>query len=236
MKEMTQGMALLGRRRGLATAVGVALGATLAATLGATLLARYIRARPALLDHVRAFNRRHLNPRALRIAGRRGVYFHALRHVGRRSGRVYVTPLEAIPIGAAFVIPMTYGLRADWARNTLAAGGATLLRRGEALAVTRPRVVRLGEVSASLPLVERLGLRALGVGELLWVERADRSAQLSCSISSPAHARFWNVNSPRPLGAGRGRGRSPAIFRRSAWAGRRRPLDFGRRSWHTGRA
>jgi hypothetical protein len=144
----------------------------LAAGAVATLAARYIRARPPLLDRVRTFNRRHLNPRTLGLAGRRGVYFHTLRHVGRRSGRVYLTPLEALPIGDAFVIPMTYGLRADWARNTLAAGGAILLREGQALPLTRPRVVRLRDVSAALPVVERLGLRALGVSELLWLERA----------------------------------------------------------------
>jgi hypothetical protein len=144
----------------------------LAVGAAATLAARYIRTRPPLLDRVRAFNRRRLNPRTLGLAGRRGVYFHALQHVGRRSGRVYLTPLEALPIGDAFVIPMTYGVRADWARNTLAAGGAILLREGQALSLARPRVVRLRDVSAALPLVERLGLRALGVSELLWLERA----------------------------------------------------------------
>lgn len=158
-------------RRGLVAALCL-----LAVGAAATMAARYIRARPPLLDRVRAFNRRHLNPRTLGLAGRRGVYFHTLRHVGRRTGRVYLTPLEALPIGTAFVIPMTYGLRADWARNTLAAGGAILLREGQALPLTRPRVVRLRAVSAALPVVERLGLRALGVSELLWLERADDPA------------------------------------------------------------
>lgn len=156
--------------RSLVAALGV-----LAAGAAATLVARYIRARPPLLDRVRVFNRRHLNPRTLGLAGRRGVYFHTLRHVGRRTGRVYLTPLEALPVGAAFVIPMTYGLRADWARNTLAAGGAILLREGQALPLSRPRVVRLRDVGAALPVVERLGLRALGVSELLWLERPERA-------------------------------------------------------------
>jgi deazaflavin-dependent oxidoreductase (nitroreductase family) len=148
-----------------------------AATLGAATLAlcaaRYIRARQPLLDQIRAFNRRHLNPLMLGVAGRRGDYYHALRHVGRQSGHVYVTPLEAFPLPGGFVIPMTYGARTDWARNTLAAGGATLLLEGEALAVTRPRVVRLGEVSHALPVIERLGLCALGIGDLLLLERAE---------------------------------------------------------------
>lgn len=150
---------------------GALLGIGALATL-ATLAARGIRARPSLLDRVRAFNRRRLNPWTLRLAGRRGVYYQALRHVGRRSGRVYVTPLEAFPTPGGFVIPMTYGLRADWTRNTLAAGGATLLRAGEALPLTRPRVVRLAEVAGAVPPIARLGLRLLGVDELLALERA----------------------------------------------------------------
>jgi len=153
-------------------ALRVSLG-LLGALALATLAVRAIRARPPLLDQVRAFNRRYLNPLTLGAAGRRGVYYQALRHVGRRSGRVYTTPLEALPVRGGFVIPMTYGLRADWARNTLAAGGATLLREDETLAVTRPRVVRLETVSRELPPVEWLGLRLLGIHELLLVERAD---------------------------------------------------------------
>ena len=156
--------------------VGLAL---LGAFALATLVARYVRARPPLLDQVRAFNRRTLNPWTLGFAGRRGVYFHVLRHVGRRSGRVYETPLEALPIGDSFAIPMTYGLRADWARNLLAAGGGTLLRDGEALAVTRPRIVRLDDVADALPAIERLGMRLLGIDELLLVERvSSRDARL----------------------------------------------------------
>lgn len=136
------------------------------------LVARGVRARGPLLDRVRAFNRRHLNPRMLRLAGRRGVWYQALRHVGRRSGRVYVTPLEAFPAPGGFLIPMTYGLRADWARNTLAAGGATLLRAGEALPLTWPRVVRLADVAGAVPPLARLGLRLLGVDELLALDVA----------------------------------------------------------------
>lgn len=165
--------------------LGGALGLLGAMSL-ATLAARGIRARPPLLDRVRAFNRRRLNPLTLRIAGRPGVYYQALRHVGRRSGRVYVTPLEAFPTPSGFVIPMTYGLRADWARNALATGGATLLRDGETIPLARPRVVRLSATTAALPLVAWLGLRLLGVGELLALERADTRPETGAPESDRA--------------------------------------------------
>ena len=174
-------MALTFGASGMLFSVGALLTA-------AVLAARAIRMRPALLDQVRAFNRRILNPRTLRRAGRRGAYVHALRHVGRRSGRVYTTPLEALPVAGGFAIPMTYGLRADWARNTLAAGEATLLREGEVIRLTRPRVAPLAELAPALPWSERLGLRALGVETLLLLERAEAPG---ASATAGARSANW---------------------------------------------
>src|SRR5262245_13953791 len=49
-------------------------------------------------------------------------------HVGRRSGRLYRTPVVAFQSAAGFVIPMTYGRDVDWARNMVAARGCELER------------------------------------------------------------------------------------------------------------
>lgn len=168
--------------RSFMAALGAGLCLLVVALVVATAAARYARARQPLLDRVRAFNRRYLNPLTLKIAGRRGDYYHTLRHIGRRSGRAYATPLEAFPVAGGFVIPMTYGARADWARNTLAAGGATLLRQGEAIALARPRIAPLSEVSHALPLIERLGLLLLGVDELLLVERANETSECAAPL------------------------------------------------------
>ena len=45
----------------------------------------------------------------------------ALHHVGRRSGRTYVTPLSAYPLGDGFVLVVAYPY-VDWCENVLAAG------------------------------------------------------------------------------------------------------------------
>lgn len=52
-----------------------------------------------------------------------------VEHVGRRSGRVYRTPL-------------TYGPDRDWLKNLMAAGGGRLRRHGRTLAVRGPRMTR----------------------------------------------------------------------------------------------
>src|SRR5262245_46824390 len=66
---------------------------------------------------------RQLNRRAnaffLKIAGRRFRAYSALKHIGRTSGREYITPLSAYPLGDGFVMPLLYGDAAtvDWCRN-----------------------------------------------------------------------------------------------------------------------
>jgi deazaflavin-dependent oxidoreductase (nitroreductase family) len=53
--------------------------------------------------------------------------FALVRHVGRRSGRTYETPLVVARIPDGFVIELTYGSDVDWYRNIVAAGGCTVI-------------------------------------------------------------------------------------------------------------
>ena len=48
--------------------------------------------------------------------------FCILTHVGRRSSRVYRTPLNVFRRGDRVVFALTYGSGAEWVRNVLAAG------------------------------------------------------------------------------------------------------------------
>jgi hypothetical protein len=76
-----------------------------------------------------------VNPLALKLAGSRfgTLYWNLslLKHRGRRSGRVYETPLAAYPFGDGFILALAYGPDVDWCRNVLAAGKCTLLYRGQ---------------------------------------------------------------------------------------------------------
>jgi deazaflavin-dependent oxidoreductase (nitroreductase family) len=100
---------------------------------------------------IRRFNRAILNPVMLRIADRlHGSYPAVVTHVGRRSGRLYRTPVVAWPMRGGFIIPLPYGVDTDWCRNVQAAGHCTLERSGETFDVGSPDVVAADEV---LPLV-----------------------------------------------------------------------------------
>ena len=97
--------------------------------------------RPALLNAVRRFNRRVLNPQMLRVAGGAHWYAARLEHRGRRSGRTYLTPVVARPVPGGFAVPLPYGTGVDWLRNLQASGRGTLLVKGRRYIVTQPRVV-----------------------------------------------------------------------------------------------
>ena len=58
-----------------------------------------------------------------------------VRHVGRRSGRSYETPLLLARTSDGFVAELTYGPAVDWYRNIAAAGGCTVVHRGRSYTV-----------------------------------------------------------------------------------------------------
>src|SRR5579872_6625183 len=77
---------------------------------------------------VAAFNQAVTNritgPFATRLPG-----FGMLTHVGRKSGRLYRTPVNVFRTADGFLIALTYGREAHWAQNVLAAGGCRLEAR-----------------------------------------------------------------------------------------------------------
>ncbi len=58
---------------------------------------------PWFRDRLVRFNKQILNPTTLKIAGRRSSIYATIKHVGRRSGREYTTPVVAKPFGDGFV-------------------------------------------------------------------------------------------------------------------------------------
>ena len=95
-----------------------------------------------------------------------------VEHVGRKSGREYRTPVNVFRRDGGFVLALTYGSDAQWAKNVLAAGRADIRHRGRTCAVTNPRVV--DDPSRSLvPAGVRLPLRVFGVDQFLLVDTDD---------------------------------------------------------------
>ncbi len=62
-------------------------------------------------------------------------------HRGRRSGRVYRTPISAFRRPGSYAVALTYGPGAEWVQNVLAAGNADLEIGGRTVRVTNPRVI-----------------------------------------------------------------------------------------------
>nr|WP_051876969.1 hypothetical protein [Cellulosimicrobium sp. MM] len=94
-----------------------------------------------------------------------------VRHVGRRSGREYRTPVFAFayrddptgPVRVAFAL--TYGPDVDWVRNVEAAGELALERRGVEYVVDDVRRVTGADGLRLLPGWTSAILRRAGVDE-----------------------------------------------------------------------
>ncbi|WP_394550573.1 nitroreductase family deazaflavin-dependent oxidoreductase [Agromyces sp. MMS24-JH15] len=83
-------------------------------------------------------------PVARALAGRRWMPLWAvIRHRGRRSGTAYETPIAVVPTADASIvlIGLPWGAKTNWARNVVAAGGASLRWHGRDLDLVDPRII-----------------------------------------------------------------------------------------------
>jgi deazaflavin-dependent oxidoreductase (nitroreductase family) len=109
-----------------------------------------------------------VNPRIMRLAGTRwSPTFSVLKHRGRKSGRVYTTPVSALPRGGFFWIGLAFGEEAGWARNVLAAGEGELRYRGTDYHLVEPVVVLGSAVRSQLPLILRIAGPIVGIDKIL---------------------------------------------------------------------
>jgi deazaflavin-dependent oxidoreductase (nitroreductase family) len=109
-----------------------------------------------------------VNPRIVGLAGTRwSPTVSVLRHRGHRSGRVYTTPVSALPRGGFFWIGLAFGEQAGWARNVLAAGECELRSRGTEYRLVEPVVVEASAVRSQLPLMLRIARPVVGIHKIL---------------------------------------------------------------------
>lgn len=130
-------------------------------------------------DRTRQFSKR-ANRIARRFAGTRPgmLYFDmaALHHVGRRSGREYVTPLSAYPLGDGFVLGVAYP-EVDWYANVMAAGRCTLDWCGNQYALERPELIPAAEAMKAYPLLVKPFIVGPGTTKFVWLHRARSAPQ-----------------------------------------------------------
>jgi deazaflavin-dependent oxidoreductase (nitroreductase family) len=115
-----------------------------------------------------------LNPLVGTLAGRRFVPLIArIHHVGRRSGKPYMTPTGAHVADDTIVIPLSFGNRSDWARNVRAAGQCVVQLGGKSYHATQPQFVDAMDakpiVKQSFNAANRFGFRLLGIRQYLFL-------------------------------------------------------------------
>lgn len=72
-----------------------------------------------------------LNKVTMRVARTGHGPFSLVRHVGRKSGKTYETPIVVARVPEGFIAELTYGEDVNWYRNIVAAGGCELFVDGQ---------------------------------------------------------------------------------------------------------
>ena len=118
-------------------------------------------------NRIRGFNKHIFNRLIRRFAGVSNTPFAIIRHVGRRSGAAYETPIIVEPLGDGFVIALTYGPKVDWYRNVQAAGHSALLWHRKAYALEQPEQIDPQTALPVFPPPLRQILRLLGTQQFV---------------------------------------------------------------------
>lgn len=87
--------------------------------------------------------------------------FSLVRHVGRRSGRTYETPIIAAPAADGFVVELTYGDTVNWYRNIVHAGGCELVVKGRTHRVVAIEPYPEEQGRTAFPAPARVALRLM---------------------------------------------------------------------------
>ncbi len=92
--------------------------------------------------------------------------FGILTHLGRKSGKVYRTPINVFRASNGFIIALTYSSQSEWVKNVLAAGGCELKTRRKKYQLSAPQVVR-DPTRRRFPVPVRIVLRIVGADEYM---------------------------------------------------------------------
>lgn len=131
----------------------------LAILLSGMLLMRFRKRRLA------AFNRAVTNRITSRFAAWLPV-FGIITHVGRKSGRVYRTPVNVFRAPNGFLVALTYGTQSEWVKNVLTAGGCQLETRGRRYQLTAATIVH-DPTRRQFPLPVRVILGVVGANDFM---------------------------------------------------------------------
>jgi deazaflavin-dependent oxidoreductase (nitroreductase family) len=115
-----------------------------------------------LLNQMRFLNKWVFNPVILTFAGSPHSPISIIRHIGRRSGTLYSTPVIVEPLSDGFMFALPYGIKVDWYRNLQAAGRGTVMWHGKEYQVEKPQILFPQTDTPALPFALRLIVRIVG--------------------------------------------------------------------------
>jgi deazaflavin-dependent oxidoreductase (nitroreductase family) len=99
--------------------------------------------------------------------------FSLVRHIGRRSGHAYETPVILAKVADGFIAELTYGDRVDWYRNVTAAGGCVVVQHGKEYRVSGLETVDPEQGRSAYPPPFRQILTAMGRKEFRLLRTID---------------------------------------------------------------
>jgi deazaflavin-dependent oxidoreductase (nitroreductase family) len=169
----------------LSTQVLTVAGVIVAGIAG-TLVAFFIGMRrnsPLAMKPVIRLSRAVLNPRQMKTAGTPGAFASIVKNRGRTSGREYETPVGIVDFGDDFVISLPYGTSANWMRNVLAAGEATIVHNGDTIAVDAPELVPIETIAEAFTASERRTHSIFGIDHALRLRRVEPVAVSSAAAA-----------------------------------------------------
>ena len=139
--------------RRLVKVLVVVLGVVIVAEVAETVLMTWgLRSGNSRVIRLVTWYHKHVtNPVMVRFFSGRSVHAALLHHVGRRSGKAYLTPLTAHRSEDTIIVPLPYGTKVDWLRNLQTAGRGVVELDGRRVTVDEPEVVPVDRVISLLP-------------------------------------------------------------------------------------
>jgi deazaflavin-dependent oxidoreductase (nitroreductase family) len=121
----------------------------------------------------RAITNQILGPFASRLPG-----FAIVTNVGRRSGKVYRTPVNVFRRTDGFLIALTYGKDSGWVKNVLADGGCELETRRGQYHCTDPIIIH-DPTRKRFPLLVRIVLGLINANDFLQLENCHGKVEVT---------------------------------------------------------
>ena len=109
---------------------------------------------------------RYFDPLLRPVAGRLPA-FGIVSHRGRKTGKVYETPVNVFMRDGDYVFFLTYGSDVHWVKNILASGSCVLRTRGRDVRLVEPELIADPQLLLAPRFVRFVEKRLAGVTEVL---------------------------------------------------------------------